>query len=274
MPTLEVPGATIAYEDGGPPPGHPDAPTVVFGHGLLFSGWMFHPQVAALSDRYRCVTVDWRGQGDSPPTRGGDYEMDTLFTDAVALIEHLGTAPVHYVGLSMGGFVGQRIAARRGELLRSLTLLDTSPDRESVVSAVKDLAMANVYRLVGTRPLQGAVLKLMFGPTFLAEPANRPTIDGFLERLERCDRGGMRHAIIAVATRKPVYEELAAVRVPALVVTGADDRPTPPEKGRRIAERIPGARFETVPRCGHSSTVEQPETITRLIAQFLAAVDA
>ena len=274
MPTLEVPGATIAYKDSGPPPGHPDAPTVVFGHGLLFSGWMFHPQVAALSDRYRCVTVDWRGQGDSPPTRGGDYEMDTLFTDAVALIEHLGTAPVHYVGLSMGGFVGQRIAARRGELLRSLTLLDTSPDREPVVSAVKDLAMANVYRLVGTRPLQGAVLKLMFGPTFLAEPANRPTIDGFFERLERCDRGGMRHAIIAVATRKPVYEELAAVRVPALVVTGADDRPTPPEKGRRIAERISGARFETVPRCGHSSTVEQPETITRLIAQFLAAVDA
>jgi len=274
MPTLEVPGATIAFEDSGPPPGRPDAPTVVFGHGLLFSGWMFHAQVAALSDRYRCVTVDWRGQGNSPATRGGDYEMDTLFTDAVALIEHLGVAPVHWVGLSMGGFVGQRIAARRGELLRSLTLLDTSPDREPVSSAVKDLAMANVYRLVGTRPLRSAVLKIMFGPTFLADPASRPTTDRFIERLERCDRGGMRHAIIAVATRKPVYEELAAVRVPTLVVTGADDRPTPPDKGRRIADRIPGARMEIVPNCGHSSTVEQPETITRLIAEFLASVDA
>ncbi len=273
MPTLEVPGATIAYEDSGPPPGRPGAPTIVFGHGLLFSGWMFHPQVAALSDRYRCVTVDWRGQGVSPATRGGDYEMDTLFGDAVALIEHLDVGPVHYVGLSMGGFVGQRIAARRGELLRSLTLLDTSADREPVGSAAKDLAMANIYRLVGTKPLQGAVLKLMFGPTFLADPANRPVTDGFLERLARCDRGGMRHAILAVATRKPVYEELTAVRVPTLVVTGADDRPTPPDKGRRIAERIAGARFEIVPHCGHSSTVEQPATITRLIAEFVASVD-
>jgi pimeloyl-ACP methyl ester carboxylesterase len=199
--------------------------------------------------------------------------MDTLFTDAVALIEHLGVAPVHYVGLSMGGFVGQRIAARRGELLRSLTLLDTSPDREPVTSAVKDVAMANIYRFVGTKPLKGAVLKLMFGPTFLADAANRPVIAGFLERLERCDRAGMRHAILAVATRKPVYDELGTVRAPTLVVTGADDRPTPPEKGRRIAERIPGARFEVVPHCGHSSTVEQPETITRLIAEFVASVD-
>jgi pimeloyl-ACP methyl ester carboxylesterase len=273
MPTLEVPGATIAYEDSGPPPGRPDAPTIVFGHGLLFSGWMFHPQVAELSSRYRCVTVDWRGQGDSPATHGGDYEIDTLFSDAVALIEHLGVAPVHYVGLSMGGFVGQRIAARRGELLRSLTLLDTSADREPVSSAVKDLAMANVYRLIGTGPLKGAVLKIMFGPTFLADPTNRPTIDGFIQRLERCDRAGMRHAIVAVATRKPVYEELASVRVPTLVVVGADDRPTPPEKARRIAERIPGARLEIVPRCGHSSTVEQPETITRLIGDFVASVD-
>src|SRR4051812_460128 len=232
MPTLEVAGATIAYDDSGPPPGRPDAPTIVFGHGLLFSGWMFHPQVAALSARYRCVTVDWRGQGGSPATSGGDYEMDTLFTDAVALIEHLGVAPVHWVGLSMGGFVGQRIGARRGELLRSLTLLDTSADREPLASAVKDLAMANIYRVTGTRPLKAAVLKLMFGPTFLAHWANQPVIDGFIERLEGCDRAGMRHAIIAVATRKPVYDELSAVTVPTLVVTGADDRPTPPDKGR------------------------------------------
>src|SRR3954471_17868272 len=166
MPTLEVPGATIAYEDSGPPPGRPDAPTIVFGHGLLFSGWMFHPQVAELSDRYRCVTVDWRGQGGSPATSGGDYGMDTLFTDAVALIEHLGVAPVHWVGLSMGGFVGQRIGARRGELLRSLTLLDTSPDREPARSAVEDIAMAGIYRYLGIGLLKRPVLKLMFGPAF------------------------------------------------------------------------------------------------------------
>src|SRR3954469_4513976 len=179
MPTLEVADATIAFQDSGPPPGRPDAPTIVFGHGLLFSGWMFRAQVAALSSGYRCVTVDWRGQGDSPPARGGHYDMDTLFDDAVALIEHLGVGPVHWVGLSMGGFVGQRIAARRGELLRSLTLLDTSPDRETPRAAVEDIALAAIYRVAGMGLLKRPVEKIMFGPSFLADPANQPVIDEF-----------------------------------------------------------------------------------------------
>lgn len=274
MPTLEVDGATIAYEDTGPPPGRPDAPTIVFGHGLLFAGWMFRAQVAALSASYRCVCVDWRGQGASPRTAGGDYEMDSLYADAVALVEHLGVAPVHYVGLSMGGFVGQRIGARRGELLRSLTLLDTSADREQPRAAVEDIAMAAIYRVSGIGLLRGPVKKIMFGPSFLADPANQPVVDEFFARIGRADRAALRHAIVAVATRKPVSAELDRITVPTLVVTGADDKPTPPERARRIAERIPHARLEIVPDCGHSSTVEQPETITRLITDFVTAVDA
>ena len=147
----------------------------MFGHGLLFSGWMFHPQVEALRDRYRCVTIDWRGQGESPAARRG-YDMDTLTADAVTLIEALG-APVHYVGLSMGGFIGQRIAARHGRLLRSLVLLDTSADREPPVAMVKDLGMAAVYPLVGQRPLRSAILREMFGPTFRHAPDAAPVID-------------------------------------------------------------------------------------------------
>ena len=271
MPKLELNGTTIAYEDSGPPTSSPDAPTIVFGHGLLFSGWMFHPQVEDLSKDYRCVTLDWRGQGDTPPAGRGDYDMDTLFTDAAGLIEHLGVGPVHYVGLSMGGFVGQRLGARRGDLLRSLTLLDTSPDREPLRSAIEDIAMAGIYRAAGMGLLKGAVLKLMFGPTFRSDPATKPIVDGFLDRLGRCDRGGMRRAIVAVATRKPIYAELDRITAPTLVITGADDRPTPPAKGRRIAERVPGARLEIVADCGHSSTVEQPATITRLIREFVAS---
>ena len=71
---------------------------------------MFRAQIAALREDYRCIALDWRGQGDSPPTDSG-FDMDTLSLDAIALIEELVGAPVHYVGLSMGGFVGQRIAA-------------------------------------------------------------------------------------------------------------------------------------------------------------------
>jgi 3-oxoadipate enol-lactonase len=272
MPTLQVNGATISYGDSGVPPDRPDAPTVVFGHGLLFSGWMFHAQVDALRDRYRCITLDWRGQGDTPPTSSG-YDMDTLTGDAVGAIKALTTPPVHYVGLSMGGFVGQRIAARNPDLLRSLTLLDTSPDREEPAAARQDKLLASAYRLVGMKPLAGKVLPIMFGPTFRGNPDNQIVINEFLARLAECDRTGMRKAVLAVANREPIYDEIDRISVPTLVIVGADDVPTPVDKAKRIAERVPGARLEIVPDSGHSSTVEQPEAIIALLEKFLAEVD-
>ena len=79
----------------------------------------------------------------------------------------------------------------------------------------------------------------------------------------------MRKAVLAVANREPIYAEIDRITVPTLVIVGADDVPTPVEKARRIAARIPGARLEIVPDAGHSSTVEQPEAITKLLRDFL-----
>ena len=172
----------------------------------------------------------------------------------------------------MGGFVGQRLAARHGQLLRSLILLDTSPDREPLLSAVQDLAMAAVYPLVGIRPLVPAVVPIMFGPTLRADPAGAPIIAGFRTTLARCNRRGVAKAAIAVALRKPIYDEIDRITLPTLVIVGADDRPTPVAKAQRIAERIPGAHLEIVAHAGHSSTVEQPARVTALIEQFLATV--
>lgn len=273
MPTMNVNGVTIAYGDTGAPAGRPDAHTIVFGHGLLFSGWMFHAQVAALSDRYRCVTLDWRGQGETPATKDG-YDMDTLTADAVGVITALGVGPVHYVGLSMGGFVGQRLGARHGELLRSLTLLDTSPDPEEPAAARQDKILGLAYRVIGMKPLLGQVKPIMFGPTFLAEPGSKAIIDEWIARLGRCGRAGVRQAVLGVANRDPIYDEIDRIAVPTLVVVGADDKPTPPDKAKRIAERVPGARLEIVASSGHSSTLEQPEALTTLIEGFLAGVDA
>jgi 3-oxoadipate enol-lactonase len=261
--------AVIHYTDTGVPDGRPDAPTVFFGHGLLFSGRMFEPQIAALRTEYRCVTIDWRGQGASSATSEG-YDMDTLAADATALIEDLGLAPVHYVGLSMGGFVGQRIAARRAELLESLTLLDTSAGPEDPAKARQYKMLAAIYRLTGIRPLRRKVLPLMFGPTFLADPASAPVIAEWEQRLGRCRRSGMSRAVLAVADRASVEGEISAITVPTLVVVGADDIATPPAKSRRIGELIPHARVEQVADSGHTCTLEQPAAITDLIREFLA----
>ncbi|MFD2416852.1 alpha/beta fold hydrolase [Amycolatopsis pigmentata] len=264
MPTVTANGATIAYHDEGPR----DAPTVLFGHGLLFGGWMFRPQIAALRDRYRCVTLDWRGQGESPAA-AGDYGMDTLAADAVALIGELGLAPVHWVGLSMGGFVGQRLAARHPHLLRSLTLLGTSAAAEDRRAAREYKLLGWFQRFFGVKPVLGNVAPLLFGPTFLSDPASEPIIGEWAHRLASIDRSALRRAVFGVADRAPVEPEITTIVAPTLVVTGADDRATPPERARRIAALIPGAELHIIGDCGHSSTLEQPSVITKLLDEFL-----
>src|SRR5258708_37201312 len=119
MPRLQVDGADLHYQEAG------RGPALVFAHGLLWSSSMFRFQIAALRDRYRCIAFDFRGQGQSEVTRKG-YDMDTLARDAAQLIEKLGAAPAHFVGLSMGGFIGMRLAARRGGVLSSPGVFGTA----------------------------------------------------------------------------------------------------------------------------------------------------
>jgi 3-oxoadipate enol-lactonase len=121
---IRVNGAALYYEEHGTGP-----ETIVFAHGLLWSCRMFDAQVALLKERSRCVSFDFRGQCHSEVTRSG-YGMETLYEDAVALIGQLGCALCHFLGLSMGGFIGLRLAARGLDLLRSLILLETSADPE------------------------------------------------------------------------------------------------------------------------------------------------
>ncbi|MFT4264811.1 MAG: alpha/beta fold hydrolase [Nocardioides sp.] len=262
-------GARVHVEDTGAPA--PDAETIVFGHGLLFSGRMFAPQVAALRDRYRCVTIDWRGQGLSAPAPDGRYDMDVLTDDVLALVDSLGPGRVHYAGLSMGGFVGIRLAARHPERLASLTLFDTSAGPEDPANVGRYKLLALVYRLVGLRPVAGRVAPIMFGASSLAGPRADELVGGLLDGLRGVDRAAMRQAILGVCDREAVADLLGRIVAPTLVIVGAEDVATPPPKASAIAEGIPGARLEIVPGAGHSSTVEQPEAVTALIEELLRA---
>lgn len=266
MALQKINGVELHIEDTGPR----DAPAIVFGHGLLFSGLMFQGQIDALSENYRCVTIDWRGQGRSPQADGG-YDMDTLATDAVAVIESLGAGPVHYVGLSMGGFVGLRVAARDPELLRSLTLLDTSAGPEDPANVSKYRLLARIYRLVGMKPLKGQVAPIMFGPKFLADPSSAEPVAEWMRVLGAVQRKGMQQAIYGVTDREPVFDELPAIKAPTLVVVGADDVATPVTKAETLHHQISGSRLEIVPDCGHSSTIEKPAELARLIAAHISA---
>ena len=107
--------------------------TLLFSHGYLMNHTMFEQQMAAFKDRFRCIAFDHRGHGRSEVPKSG-YEMDNLVLDAICLIEALELGPVHFIGMSTGGFVGMRMAFRRPDLLQSLVLMNTSAEAESAKS--------------------------------------------------------------------------------------------------------------------------------------------
>ena len=268
MRLLEVNGAQVFVEDTGLPPGRRGAESVVFGHGVLFSGRSFRAQVDRLRHRYRCVAVDFRGQGLSPASESG-YDMDTLTDDVVAVIDELGLGPVHYVGLSMGGFVGMRLAARHPDLVRSLVLLDTSSGPESSSTAKRYKLLAAIYMWFGIRPVRKPVEKVMFGPTYLADPRSRAEIDEWVDELSGLDKKGVKKAIYGVIERQPIHAEIGRISAPTLVAVGADDVATTPDKSETIAAAIPGSRLEIIAAAGHSSSIEQPEAVADLVEAFI-----
>lgn len=266
MPQLTVNGVALYYEDTGG-----SHPAIVFSHGLLMSSRMFAAQIAVLKDRYRCIAYDHRGQGRSGDPGGDRHDMDTCYADAVALIEALNAAPCHFVGLSMGGFVGMRLAARRPDLLASLTLLETSADSEPAENMPRYRALSWVARTFGMRVVVGRVMPILFGKTFMADPAMTDVRASWRREIASRPRGIVR-AVRGVIDRDGVADEIRSVRVPTLVVVGDEDTATPPPKAQRIHERIAGSRLATVANAGHSSPVEKPAAVTQLLSEFLSTL--
>jgi len=266
MPTMRVRGADLHYEDSAGM-GEP----ILFLHGFLFDGRQFDAQVAALRDRYRCVTVDFRGQGRSAPGRGG-YQVEQHVADVLTVIRTLGLAPVHLVGLSMGGFVGLRIAARQPDLLRSLTLLNTSAAAHARTKFPKQLLLAAIARATGVRvrPIVAGVEAELYGPAFRADPARAPVREAWRQRWARADRAALVRTLLGFMIRPDVRDELGGVSVPTLIIAGAVDASLPPVHSRDVHARIAGSTLVELPEVGHSSPIEDPAAVTRAMEEFLA----
>ena len=262
MPHALLNGASLWYDETGA-----GGETVVFGHGLAFSGAMFEAQVAALRDRYRCVTFDLRGHGQSELTTDG-YDMDTLADDAVALIERLGGGPVHLIGLSIGGFTGLRVGLRKPQLLRSLTLIGSRAfDGSETALAFK--AVPFIARTLGMRFLAGALMKSMFSSAFLGDPARAPLREKWRQHFLADRQLGVARAARGVIAQRSVLPELGGLRLPVLMIRGEVDKVVPREGAERTITAIPGGRMVTIPGAGHACNIEQPGQVNRVIAEFL-----
>jgi 3-oxoadipate enol-lactonase len=268
MPLVAANGTRLYVEDSGG-----SGPAVLFSHGLLYSCRMWDAQVPSLESHYRCIRYDHRGQGQSDVPEGG-YDMDTVAEDAAALIRALDVQPVHFVGLSMGGFVGMRLAARHPELLRSLVLLDTSADEEPPDDLPRYRMLTFIERWLGPRLVAGPVMKIMHGRTVRADPGRVAELRAVKARFIAANRVGAVRAVNGVLSRKGIADELPRIRLPTLVMVGEEDTATVPAKAEAIARAICGARLVRIPKAGHLSPIDNPGFVTEQLSGFLGSAPA
>ena len=265
MATVRVNGVELFYKETGHGP-----ETIVFSHGLLMDHSMFEAQRAALetTGRYRVIAYDHRGQGQSQDP-GAGYDMETLSQDAAGLIQALNAIPCHFAGLSMGGFVGMRLAARRPALLRTLTLMNTGPNREPWFNRLRYGFLAQLVRIMGTAPFTATAVNALFGETTRHSPERRTMVEEWTAKLRGRPRN-VAHALIGVLERLPISpDELRSIKCPTLVIAGEEDTARPAEDSMRLASFIPGARLVRIRGCGHSSSLEAPEAVTAAILEFI-----
>ncbi|HMP98382.1 MAG TPA: alpha/beta hydrolase [Cyclobacteriaceae bacterium] len=259
MPHINCNNVSLYYTDEG----NGEA-CILFSHGLLMNSEMFRDQINYFKSRYRCIAYDHRGQGQSEVAESG-YDMDTLYLDAAALIEKLQLGAVHFVGLSMGGFIGMRLAARKPELIKSLVLLDTSADAEP--NKLKYNALNLIFKVAGVKPIRKNILNIMFGQTFLNDPEKRERLMYWDQHLSQLKKSITR-SVRGVIDRQSVYEEIKGIKLRTLVVVGEEDVATVVDKSQRIHKQIDGSVFEIIPHAGHSSSIENPEALNKVLDSF------
>lgn len=259
---ISVNGLQVRYLLEGPE----DAPVVTFSHSLSANLTMWDAQAEALRSRYRVLRYDTRGHGGTTATEG-PYTLEQLADDAAGLLRALGIARTHFVGLSLGGMVGQTLALAHPELLRTLTLCDTSsgygPEaremwRQRIEAAQKNGLESNIEQTI----------ERWFSPGYVGRAAE--TIDRVREMIRSTPVAGYvgcGHAISKLA----LTERISGISVPTLIIVGEDDPGTPVEMHRIIHDRIAGSELVVIPTARHLSNIEAAEEFNGALVRFLGA---
>lgn len=247
--------------DGPADPGT-DAPTLLFGPSLGTDLHLFDPQVAALADRYRCVRFDLPGHGSSPDA-SGDLTIEDLARGALAAADAAGVSEFHYVGVSIGGAIGQWLGAHGGDRVRSIALLATAarfPNPEAWPQRAATVREQGTEAMVASRS----------GTWYVEDWARRnPEAEQRLLDMLRAAKPEGYAACTSAVGAFDIRAELASISVPALVVAGADDPATPPAVVREIATGIAGARYAEIADAAHLLSYERPDEVNALIEEHL-----
>lgn len=243
-------------------------PWVTLSHSLACNLGMWEPQISALAQRYTVLRYDTRGHGQTSAP-AGPYSFELLAQDLHALLRGLGIEKTHFVGLSMGGMIGQTFALKHPEMLHSLALCDTTSRYPAEAAKAWDERIA-LARRDSMSALVESTLQRWFTPAFRARAAQ--SVAAIARQIEATPvegYAGCAAAIVGINTTA----RLSAIKCPVLVLVGEDDPGTPVAMSREIHAAIPASKLVVLPQAAHLSNIEQAESFNQALLEFLAASD-
>jgi len=255
---LHANGIDINYEIEG------DGPVVTFSHSLACNLAMWDEQVRALRDRYRVLRYDTRGHG-ATSAPGGAYTLAQLADDLHGLLTGLGIGETHFVGLSMGGMIGQVFTLEHPRMIKSLALCDTTSRYPAGAASVWEDRIRTV-EAKGMAPIVEPTLGRWFTAAFRAK---RPDL---MERVGKMIADTPAKGYVGCCHALPkidVTDKLGAVACPAIVIVGEEDPGTPVAMARDIQAALPSAELAILRSASHLSSLEQPEEFNRVLRSFL-----
>ncbi len=244
--------------------GKEGAPVVVLSHSLGSGLVMWEPQRPALESHFQVLRYDTRGHGGSEAV-AGPYTFELLAEDVVRLLDELGLAKIHFVGLSMGGMIGQALGLYYPDRLVSLTLCDTAAANPP---GSRDIWQERIelVRKEGLAPLLEPTLERWFTPDFVRQ--GPPILEKIRCQFLKTSING--YVGCSQAIRELDYlEKLGQIKIPTLIVVGEDDSGTPVSAARAIQEHLVDSKLVILPGARHLSNVEQAKGFNQAVLEFL-----
>lgn len=247
----------IAYTVTGPN----DAPALVLSNSLGTTAEMWAPQLDALTKHYRVVRYDTRGHGASIALNG-EYTLELLGRDVLAVLDALGIERAHFCGISMGGLTGQWLGAHAGERIDKLIVANTAARIGTVQGWGERAALV---RARGMDEVADGAAGRWFTAGFIERQPE--VVARLTERLRATPAAGYAGCCDALSTAD-VRHEIATIAAPMLVIAGRYDPVTTVHDAQFIAERVPGARTATLD-ASHLSNVEAADAFNEAVLAFL-----
>jgi len=247
--------------------GSNESKSVVFVHGFPFDQRMWQKQVEELSKEYFCVTYDIRGLGESP-VGDGQFTMEMFVDDLEKLIDELKITQPVLCGLSMGGYISLRAMERLQNRFSGLILCDTKPEADDNQGKLKRAAAVKQINSGDFENFIEAFVLNCFGEKFVNE--NNAEYRMVVERSKKNNPVGVKGCLLAMAGRTDTTTSLPKIKLPTLIICGSEDKLTPPNVMKPMAEQIPNSEIFLVEGAGHMTPIEYPQEVTFAIKEFLA----